>query len=100
MIIPKSLYILILLHLLTVSTVQSQQKTFLKVKITEENSEIPTPVRVKITDSHGNVTALPKEAISIMYGRNDRPERYSYQPDSAFYFAQNLLDFGIISYWI
>ncbi len=85
MVIPKSFYILIVLHFLTVSTVQSQQKAFLKVKITEENSEIPTPVRVKITDSLGNVTALPKEVISIMYGRGDRPERYSYQPDSSFY---------------
>ena len=61
------------------------QKSSLAVKITEKNSEDPIPVRVKITDSYGKATALPEEVISVMYGRNDQPERYSYQPDSSFY---------------
>ena len=86
MIFPKHLSLLIVFIFLSLSQLYSQQKkSFLKVKITEENSEIPTPVRIKITDADSNVTALPKEAISIMYGRNDRPERFGYQPDESFY---------------
>ena len=36
-------------------------------------------------DARGNEAGLPSEVISIMYGRDDIPERYSYQPDSSFY---------------
>jgi len=86
MILQKCLSILILSTFLVVAKGQSQKpSSSLKVKITEQNSNSVTPVRVKITDSNGNVTALPKEVISVMYGRDDRPERYSYQPDSSFY---------------
>lgn len=87
MIFQKSLIILICLSLFCVSKGYSQkQKSSLRVKITELNSDIPTPVRVKITDTNDNtVTSLPKEVIPIMYGRNDRAERYYYQPDSSFY---------------
>jgi len=53
--------------------------------ITEENSEKHTPVRVRIIDSNGDETALPNEAISIMYGRDDKPERFGFQPDDSFY---------------
>lgn len=62
---------------------QSSNST-IDVKIVD-GSDAPTPSRVKITDSNNNVVALPPEVISIMYGRDDRPERYSYQPDSSFY---------------
>ena len=82
----RPLSILILLTFLVVPNVQSQKPaSFLKVKVTEQNSDNPTPVQVKITDSNGNVTTLPKQVISIMYGQDDRPQRYSYQPDSSFY---------------
>lgn len=86
MIFPKHLSLFIILIIFSALQVQGQkQKSILKVKITEENSEIPTPVRVKITDTEGNVKALPKEVISIMYGRDDKPERYGFQPDDSFY---------------
>ena len=86
MILQKHLIILILLIFFFVGHGQSQkQGSSLKVVITEQSTGKTTPVRVKITDSNGNVTALPREVISIMYGRDDRPERYSYQPDSSFY---------------
>ena len=86
MIFSKPLLLLVVFIFLSVSHIQGQkQKAFLKVKITEENSKKPTPVRVKIKDANGNVTALPKEVISIMYGRDDKPERYGYQPDESFY---------------
>ena len=86
MIRQKRLPILILLFFLVAANIQSQNPvSFLKVKITDQNSDNPTPVRVKITGPNGNVTALPGEVISVMYGRDDKPERYSYQPDSSFY---------------
>ena len=46
-----------------------------------------TPVRVRITDASGHAAGIPEQVISIMYGRDDKPERYSYQPDSSFYVA-------------
>lgn len=59
-------------------------QTSIQVTVLDED-ENNTPVRVRITDSAGKVTGLPAEVISIMYGRDDKPERYSYQPDSSFY---------------
>ncbi len=87
MILQKHLFIISCLIILCVDNGYSQkQKSSLRVKIIELNSDMPTPVRVKITDSDNNaVTSLPKEVISIMYGRNDRFERYGFQPDSSFY---------------
>ncbi len=46
---------------------------------------MPVSARVKITDMRGRMAPLPEGVISVMYGRDDRPERYSYQPDSSFY---------------
>lgn len=59
--------------------------SLIKVTVTDQLTGNPTAVRVKITDSEGHVAGLPEEAISIMYGRDDKPERYGYQPDSTFY---------------
>ncbi len=63
----------------------------LKVSVIDQTNNKPTPVRVKITDLKGHVTALPVNAISVMYGRNDKPERYGYQPDSSFYVDGNFI---------
>ncbi len=60
-------------------------KSQLKVTILDKKSSQPTPVRVHVTDKDGITTHIPHEAISIMYGRNDKPEMYEYQPDSSFY---------------
>ena len=57
----------------------------LRVAITDLNTNQPTPARVKVTDEEGHVTDLPEEVIAIMYGRDDRPERFGYQPDSSCY---------------
>ena len=56
-----------------------------KITVTDHDTGLKTPVRVKVTDAGGSVVPLPDEAIAIMYGRDDRPERYGYQPDSSFY---------------
>lgn len=55
------------------------------VELIDSHTRQPTPVRVKLVNARGHHTNVPDEAISIMYGRDDRPERYSYQPDSSFY---------------
>ena len=57
----------------------------IKVTVTDQNTGKPTAVRAKITNSDGYVAGIPKEAISIMYGRDDKAERYGFQPDSTYY---------------
>ncbi|MCG8308487.1 MAG: CehA/McbA family metallohydrolase [Cytophagales bacterium] len=57
----------------------------LSVTVLDGERNKPTPVRIRITDSNGHAAGLPAEVISIMYGRDDKPERYGYQPDSSFY---------------
>jgi hypothetical protein len=57
----------------------------LHVTVLDQESLQPTPVRVRVTDEDGHVAGLPPEAIGVMYGRNDRPEGYGYQPDSSCY---------------
>ena len=82
----KLLLISITFFLSIASIAQNQKEnTSIKVIITDQKSKKQIPVRVKITDSEGKVTALPKEVISVMYGRDDTPERYGYQPDESFY---------------
>ena len=44
-----------------------------------------TPVRAKLTDADGHATALPDEAVGVMYGMQDHADGFAYQPDSAFY---------------
>ncbi len=61
------------------------QPANLKMQIIDESTGITTPVRVRILDADGFAAPLPKEAIGVMFGRNDRAEGYAYQPDSAFY---------------
>ena len=61
------------------------QASQLHVSILDKETGQPTPVRVHIKDQDGYVAPLPPEAISVMYGRNDLPEGYGYQPDSSFY---------------
>lgn len=70
----------------------------LRVTIVERGS--PTPVRVRITDAAGapvskrplgalampgEVVGVPREALAIMWGRDDRADGYATQPDGAFY---------------
>lgn len=61
------------------------EKALLHVTILDEETQQPTPARVHVTKEDGSTAGLPPEAISVMYGRNDLPEGYGYQPDSSFY---------------
>ena len=86
MVQSKNFLILILFMFSIVEYSKSQElKSILHVEVVDHSSKELTPVRVKITDNQGHTTALPNEAISIMYGRNDKSEGYGYQPDSSFY---------------
>ena len=84
----NKLQLLLLPGFFAISTIVNAQSNgdtgHLKVVVADENGQ-STPVRIKLTDQRGYATALPPEVVSIMYGRNDRPERYGYQPDSSFY---------------
>ena len=60
------------------------QLSTLSVSISDENG-LFTPVRARLTDSSGKTAPLPREAVSVMYGRDDRAEGYGFQPDSSFY---------------
>ncbi len=61
------------------------EKALLHVTILDKETQQPTPVRVHVTKEDGSTADLPAEAISVMYGRNDHPEGYGYQPDSSCY---------------
>ena len=57
----------------------------LSVSILDEASGTLTPARVRLTDANGDRTPFPQDAISLMYGRNDRAESYDYLPNGDFY---------------
>lgn len=72
----------------------------LQVSIVDAGTQQPTPARVRITDAAGapvskpvrgviaipgEALGVPKEAVAIMYGHDDRFDGYATQPDGAFY---------------
>lgn len=57
----------------------------LAVSVRDYGTGKQTPARITLTDRQGRHTRLPDEALSVMYGRDDRAEGYGYQPDSSFY---------------
>ena len=72
----------------------------LRVTVVEHGSSTPTAVRVRITDTAGRpiskaplgalampgeALGVPREALAIMWGRDDRADGYATQPDGAFY---------------
>ncbi len=57
----------------------------LQVEILDQATGERIPARVSLRDSAGHAAPLPEQAVSVMYGRNDRAEGFGFQPDSAFY---------------
>ena len=74
----------ICLLLTGISAKTDVQRSKLSVTIKDETGQ-QTPVRARLTDSNGYSTPIPEEAISVQYGKDDRAQGYSYQPDSSFY---------------
>jgi hypothetical protein len=77
---------------------QVTRNATLSVRIIDAATGNPTPVRVRLQDSNGNrprVTGaaaisesaipIPKQAVGVMWGWDDRAQGYSLQPDGAFY---------------
>jgi hypothetical protein len=77
---------------------QQTRDATLSVRIVDGASGSPTPVRVRLQDAHGNrpqahaalaisetAIPVPREAIAVMWGRQDRAEGYAIQPDGSFY---------------
>ena len=70
----------------------------LSVRIVTSSTGMPTPARVTLQDAHGNrphvrgavavsdsAIPIPKQAIAILWGQQDRAEGYALQPDGSFY---------------
>lgn len=77
---------------------QTTRPASLTVKIYDAGTKKPTPVRIRLQDSHGNrpkahgsspasdsPIPIPKQAVAVMWGRQDRAEGYLLQPDGSFY---------------
>ncbi len=65
---------------------QQAREATLTVRILDAVAATPTPARVLVTDHAGNpVTAEPKGAVGVLWGRNDRAEGFLFQPDGSFY---------------
>jgi hypothetical protein len=75
---------------------QTTRDAELRVRILD--GERPTAVRVHLEDARGNrpkargalgisdtAIPIPKQAIGVMYGQNDRAQGYTDQPDGSFY---------------
>ena len=82
----SALYVMIcFLQFLTIPCLAQTTNSTLHVTILDKESGQPTPVRVHIKGENGWVAPLPEEAIGVMYGPNDLPVGFGYQPDSSFY---------------
>ena len=77
---------------------QSSREATLTVRILDAATGQPTPVRVRLQNQkgerpkvHGAVAVsesaipIPRQAIAVMFGTQDRAEGYAIQPDGSFY---------------
>jgi len=77
---------------------QQSRDATLSVRILDAGTGRPTPVRIHLEDSQGNrprargavaisesAIPIPKQAVAVMWGQNDRAQGYAAQPDGSFY---------------
>ena len=77
---------------------QVSRDATLSVKILDDATGRPTPVRIRLQDAKGvrplargaitvseSAIPIPKQAIAVMWGQQDRAEGYALQPDGSFY---------------
>jgi hypothetical protein len=69
------------------ASAQAGKSGRLVVKVLDEGTGQPTPVRIRLTRPDGAVAPLPDQAVAIMYGVWDHADGYGFQPDSSFYVA-------------
>lgn len=80
-------YLTILLSLGILEVNLGQPTGELRIKIVDDKTGQPTPVRVRLTQVGRPITEPPVQAIAISYGLWDHADGYAFQPDSAFYVA-------------
>src|SRR4051794_40435808 len=81
-----------------VQSAQGSRDGALSVRIVTSSTGMPTPARVTLQDAHGNrahvrgavavsdsAIPIPKQAIALLWGQQDRAEGYALQPDGSFY---------------
>lgn len=77
---------------------QENRRATLKIRVIDAATGRPTPVRIRLEDGYGNrpqvrgavaisenTIPIPKRAVSVMWGQNDRAQGYALQPDGSFY---------------
>ena len=77
---------------------QSTREGTLTVSILDAATGQPTPVRVRLRDEKGerprvrgavavseSAIPVPRQAIAVLFGTDDRAEGYAIQPDGSFY---------------
>ena len=77
---------------------QSSREATLTVRILDAATGLPTPVRVRLQNQNGerpkvhgavavseSAIPIPRQAIAVMFGTQDRAEGYAIQPDGSFY---------------
>ena len=77
---------------------QQSRDATLTVRVLDDATGLPTPVRIRLQDSRGNrpqakgavaisasAIPIPRQAVAVMWGQNDRAQGYALQPDGSFY---------------
>ena len=77
---------------------QETQEATLIVRVIDATNGRGTPARVRLEDGQGNrphvrgavavsdsAIPIPRQAIAVMWGQNDRAQGYALQPDGSFY---------------
>src|SRR4051794_21808454 len=83
---------------LLVQFAQVSREGSLTVRIIDASTGAPTPVRIRLRDSHGerprvrgalavseSAIPIPRQALAVMYGQMDQAQGYAIQPDGSFY---------------
>jgi hypothetical protein len=81
-----------------IHSAQVTRDATLTVRIVDAATGRPTPVRISLQDQNGvrphtrgalavsdSALPIPKEAIALLWGQQDRAEGYALQPDGSFY---------------
>lgn len=88
-----ALFVFALVH-----SAQVSRDATLSVRIVDAATGRPTPVRITLQDSQGvrphvrgalavsdSALPIPRQAIAVLWGQQDRAEGYALQPDGSFY---------------
>jgi len=96
--LPVRMALAALFGFAVIQLAQQNRDASLRVRILDDATGRPTPVRIRLEDAHGNrprargavaisesAIPIPKQAVAVMWGQNDRAQGYALQPDGSFY---------------